>query len=347
MCMLFLSSTDLSFTHSLTQMEFNLEYPFANFQHLVLDDDAEILPSLFLIESDHMPTQDYFNSLKGSSSDFSLRQQTISSIFHLCDFDPFLSFLASNYLDRFLSSQVMPQPKPWMLRLLAISCVSLAAKMRKSEFALTDFKGDGGLIFDTQTIKRMEYLILGALKWRMRSITPFSFLSFFISLFKLKDPPLKHTLKAHASEIIFKAQSDIGILEFKPSIIAASALLSASRELFPSQFSCFRKAISNCSYVNKEKMLECYNCIEDIVMDGYESGIETVSSSETPVNILDRRFSSSESDKTLGSTTTITTSNTEHSPERDAKRRKMNAFCGNHSNQLSQTQQCTADATDF
>lgn len=95
----------------------------------------------------------------------------------------------------------------------------------------------------------------------------------------------------------------------------------------------------------QEKMLECYNCIEDIVMDGYESGFETVSSSDTPVNVLDRRFSSSESDKTLGSTTTITTTNTQHSLERDAKRRKMNRFCDDH--QLSQTQQYSANATDF
>ncbi|XP_031249927.1 putative cyclin-D6-1 [Pistacia vera] len=344
MCMLFYSSTDLLLTHS---MEFNLEYPFTNFQDLVLDDDTETLPSLFLVESDHMPSEDYLKSLKSSSSDFSVRQHTISYIFQFsCDFDPLLSYLASNYMDRFLSTQALPQPKPWMLRLLAISCISLAAKMRKIEFTLTDFKEDGGLIFDTQTIERMEYLVLGALKWRMRSITPFSFLSFFIPLFKLKDPPLKQALKARAIEIIFKAQSDIEILEFKPSIIAAAALLSASLELFPLQFSCFRKAISNCSYVNKEKMLECYNCIEDIMMDGYESGFETVSSSDTPVNVLDRRFSSSESDKTLGSTTTTTTApNTQHSLERDAKRRKMNGFCDNH--QLSQAQQHTANATGF
>jgi cyclin D6 len=53
----------------------------------------------------------------------------------------------------------------------------------------------------------MEVLILGALNWRMRSITPFSFISFFISLFKPKDPPLRQALKARASEIIFKAQN--------------------------------------------------------------------------------------------------------------------------------------------
>jgi hypothetical protein len=45
--------------------------------------------------------------------------------------------------------------------------------------------------------------------------------------------------------------ADINLLEFKPSLIAASALLYASHELFPMQFLCFRKAISNCSHVNK------------------------------------------------------------------------------------------------
>lgn len=132
----------------------------------------------------------------------------------------------------------------------------------------------------------MEALILGALKWRMRSITPFSFISYFISFFNLRDPPLRLSLKARASEIIFKAQngntpskkirrkvnmplgsipqlhltnlyfvSEIKLLEFRPSIIAASALLSAAHELLPLQYPCFRKAIFCCSYVNKVNIL--------------------------------------------------------------------------------------------
>lgn len=66
---------------------------------------------------------------------------------------------------------------------------------------------EGGLIFDAVTIQRMEVLILGALNWRMRSITPFSFIPFFISLFKIKDPQLIQALKARATEIILKAQT--------------------------------------------------------------------------------------------------------------------------------------------
>ncbi|XVE66269.1 hypothetical protein DITRI_Ditri08aG0067100 [Diplodiscus trichospermus] len=193
-------------------MEFDLENPLTNFN----DFCPGSIPSLFLVESDHMPTENYLNTLKAIDLDISVRRQVISSISQFtCKLCPFLSYLAVNYLDRFLSTQGIPQPKTWVLRLVAISCVSLAAKMKKTDFSLTDFQGDGGFIFDAQTIERMEYLILGALKWRMRSITPFSFISFFISFFKLKDPPLRQALKARAVEIIFKAQIGMSSLKCK------------------------------------------------------------------------------------------------------------------------------------
>ncbi|KAJ6379166.1 hypothetical protein OIU76_015892 [Salix suchowensis] len=238
-----------------------------------------------------------------------------------------LSYLAVNYLDRFLSSHGIPQPKPWLFRLLAVACVSLAAKMKEAEFCISDIQGDGGFVFDAKTIQKMEVLILGALNWRMRSVTPFSFISFFISLFKPEDPPLKQALKARASEIIFKAQNDINLLEFKPSLIAASALLYASQELFPMQLLCFRKAISNCSYVNKENLLQCYDAMQEIAMDGYRSEFDMVSSSDTAVNVLDQHFSSSESEKTSGTIVTISTdSSTKIWAEKDIKRRKISVF---------------------
>jgi cyclin D6 len=64
-----------------------------------------------------------------------------------------------------------------------------------------------GHIFDAQAISKMELLILDALDWRMRSMTPFPFLDFFLSLFELKDPPLIQALKCRASEIIFHAHN--------------------------------------------------------------------------------------------------------------------------------------------
>ncbi|GMJ13031.1 Cyclin D6;1 [Hibiscus trionum] len=294
-------------------MELDLENPLSNFHHFC---PATTAPSLFPVESDHMAAQNYIDSLGTGDLHVSLRREAISSISQFsCKLGPFSSYLAINYLDRFLSSRgmlVLQQSKTWVLRLVSISCVSLAAKMTKTEFSLTDFQGDRGLIFDAQTVERMEYLILGALKWRMRSITPFAFVSFFISLFKLKEAPVIQAIKARAVELIFKAQIDTNFLEFKPSIIAASALLSACHELFPLQFPSFRRAISSCSCVNKENMIKCYNSMQEIDM---------VSSSNTPANALDRHVSSSGSEISTAGATTVTSVT-----QRDIKRRKVNDY---------------------
>ncbi|KAJ8629067.1 hypothetical protein MRB53_022390 [Persea americana] len=304
-------------------------------------DPSDAIPILFAAESDHMPSLT-------KNSDISVRHEAMSLIVKerfFSNLDPFVGFLAVNYLDRFISRQGMPKGKPWILKLLSISCLSLAAKMMKTSFSLSDFHSEEGIIFDPVSITRMEFLILGGLKWRMRSITPFAFLDFFLSLFERNDPPLKEALKARATDIVFKSQNDIKIVDLKPSIVAASALLSASHELSPLQFPCFRTAISSCQYVNKKELLECYDLIQEVVMDGYESiTFDNESSSDTPVNVLDRHFLSLESEKTHSSS-----GHNGHSrnpilrPESEIKRRKLNDLCCNGSNdtfhQLSQQMQ--------
>ncbi|CAL0323671.1 unnamed protein product [Lupinus luteus] len=320
-------------------MEFDLQNPSENFHDLPYDS----VPPLFLIESDQNPSPKYFHKLIASDSDISIRRNVISLISKMsCTFDPVLTYLAVNYLDRYLANQGILQSKPWANKLLAISCFSLAAKMLKTEFSASDVQAllnevDGGVIFETQTIQRMEAIVLGALQWRMRSITPFSFIPFFINLFRLNDPALIQALKDRASEIILKSQREIKVLEFKPSIIAASALLSASPELFPFQHPSFLRAISNCSYVNKESMQQCYNVIPDIAMDEYESVFNVNSSSETPINVLDQNFLSFESEKTNGINNPAVMQVKELS---DNRRRITDYGNNNHTVHISHSHQC-------
>ncbi|KAG4961043.1 hypothetical protein AAZX31_13G285500 [Glycine max] len=316
-------------------MDFDLENPLGNFHDLPCD----AVPSLFLIESDHIPPPNYCQSLKASDFDISVRRDVVSLISQLsCTFDPVLPYLAINYLDRFLANQGILQPKPWANKLLAVSCFSLAAKMLKTEYSATDVQvlmnhGDGGAIFETQTIQRMEGIVLGALQWRMRSITPFSFIPFFVNLFRLKDPALRQVLKDRASEIILKSQREIKVLEFKPSTVAASALLYASHELFPFQYPCFLRAISDCSYINKETVVQCYNVIQDIAREEYESVLNINSTSDTPVNVLDEHFLSLESEKTNGTNVVVT-------QEQDFKRRKTTDYGNNRRVPFSHFHQC-------
>jgi len=90
----------------------------------------------------------------------------------------------------------------------------------------------------------------------------------------------------------------------------------------------------------QENLLQCYNAMQEIAMDGYRSQFDMVSSSDTPVNVLDQHFSSSESEKTNGTIETISTNSSNKIwAEKDIKRRKISAFWNNQTVQLSQMQQ--------
>ncbi|KAJ8543472.1 hypothetical protein K7X08_005995 [Anisodus acutangulus] len=300
-------------------MDFDLENPLP-FSHDITN--ADIISPLFSIETHQMPSKTYHRNLENSDFHITIRETTISIILQISHpFDSFLSYLAINYLDRFLCFHYLSEGKPWILRLIAVSCVSLALKMRRTEYSVTGIQQDGGIIFDTETIKPMEFLILGGLKWRMRSITAFAFINFFISLFKFKHLPLQQALKARATEIIFTAQNEIKILQFKPSIISASALLSASHELFPLQFPCYKTVVLNCSYVHKDDLLNCYNVMQEIAKEGYESVLDIASSTSMPVNVLDLHSWSSDNEPIED---TLLNANANSSPRQEnLKRRKI------------------------
>ncbi|KAK7327989.1 hypothetical protein VNO77_22083 [Canavalia gladiata] len=267
------------------KMEFDLEDPLASFK----EEQSFAMSQLFASESDHMPSP---NCLSSTHFRVSFRCQAISLILQVqlsCNLDPFVTYLAINYLHRFMSSQEIPQGKPWFLRLVVISCLSLASKMKNTTFSFSDMQKEGSN-FEAQSIQNMELLILGALKWRMRSITPFSFLHFFISSAGIKDQSLKQALKKRASEIIFNAQNDIKLLEYKPSTIAATALIFVSHELLPQQYPILRASITACEYLDEETLSKCLDLMQEIVrMEANKLMIDTsFLSTETPVSVLER-----------------------------------------------------------
>ncbi|KAM0943916.1 putative cyclin domain-containing protein [Dioscorea sansibarensis] len=278
-------------------MEFDLENPLAS-----ADSEPDSASALFSAESDHMGSP--ITALNLHS-----RHQAVSLILQAqcaCNMDPFMAYLAINYVDRFLARHEIPPEKPCAAWLLAASSLSLASKMRKSKFSLPDFQMEEGYIFDEQTIHRMELLVLGALDWRMRSITPFSFLRFFLSLFSPAHPPLLHALKDRALHILLKSQTEIKMLEFKPSLIAASALISAAGELFPMQSPAYSSAIFSSDFVN-QKLKDCCLVMSDVLemmtMDGCDRALRMASSRSTRATVLGGACPSSDSKRTVGSST--------------------------------------------
>ncbi|KAL1560152.1 putative cyclin-D6-1 [Salvia divinorum] len=291
------------------EQELELQNPVYHEPHF---DDVS---SLFTNESDHMSRLLSFDPL---DLRFSIRRTALSLIFQAkfsYGLDPFLVYLSVNYVDRFLSKQELLDKSPWIPHILFVASLSLAAKMRNSDptILLAVLQREGGYEFDAQSVHRMEKILLAALQWRMRSITPFSFLQYFISLLNTQeqDSSLTQSLNARASDIIYNVQQELKLLEYKPSMIAASALLCAIQDLNPLTFSSSKITLSSCEHVNKEGGLMA--CV-GIMRESSSSG------TSTPTSVLEEVSALSE--------------------KSSVKRRILNALCDNTTFHFSQIQHC-------
>ncbi|CAL9046473.1 cyclin-D3-2-like [Musa acuminata AAA Group] len=159
-------------------------------------------------------------------------------------FSPLTAVLAVNYLDRcFLSRAAggglrLQDDKPWMGRLAAVACLSLAAKVEETRVPLLlDLQAEEGkYVFEPRTIRRMELLVLAALRWRMNPVTPLSFIHHLLPRLRSKDK-IANTDPSAATGIAMARRCEAALLsaiadwrwvQFPSSVWAAAALLQAS-----------------------------------------------------------------------------------------------------------------------
>ncbi|KAH7515772.1 hypothetical protein FEM48_Zijuj10G0061600 [Ziziphus jujuba var. spinosa] len=177
------------------------------------------------------------------------------------------AYLSVNYLDRFLDSRRLPQTNGWPLQLLSVACLSLAAKMEEPLVpSLLDLQVEGAkYIFEPRTIRRMELLVLGVLDWRLRSITPFSFIGYFAC--KLDSTGTFLGLKKKVYAIYYCPHAEASFLEYWPSCIAAAAILSAAGDIPDFSMVNPEKAQSWCDGLSKEKIISCYRLMKELVLE--------------------------------------------------------------------------------
>ncbi|KAF9600772.1 hypothetical protein IFM89_012380 [Coptis chinensis] len=276
-------------------------------------------------ESEHMPRHDYLARLKGGDLDLGLRMEAvewISKVHSHYSFGPLSVYLSINYLDRFLSAYELPKGKAWMMQLLAVACLSLAAKMEEIDVPLSlDLQVcESKFIFEARTIQRMELLVLSTLNWRMQAITPFSFMDYFLWKFNDDQPPLRSSI-SQSVDIILSTLKGIEHLNFRPSEVAAAVAISVLRE---TQTVDVDKATSCIiQHVEKEGVLKCIKLIQDVsLISGVikvTTGASVPSVPQSPIGVLDATCLSYKSDDlTVGSC-----ANSSHSSP-EGKRRKLN-----------------------
>ncbi|KAL1218654.1 Cyclin-D2-1 [Cardamine amara subsp. amara] len=210
-------------------------------------------------EIEFCPGTDYLKRLSSGDLDLRVRNQALDWILKVCahyHFGHLCISLSMNYLDRFLTSYELPKDKAWAVQLLAVSCLSLAAKMEETDLPQTvDLQvEDPKFVFEAKTIKRMELLVLHTLNWRLQALTPFSFIDYFIN--KISGF-VSDNLIYRSSRFILNTVKAIEFLDFRPSEIAAAAALSVSIDN--------EKAMSNLIYVKQqERVKRCLNLMRNI-----------------------------------------------------------------------------------
>ncbi|MFS7953237.1 putative cyclin domain-containing protein [Helianthus anomalus] len=239
---------------------------------------------------------DYLDKLKNQNLFLVARQEAvnwISKVHARFNFGPLCAYLSVNYLDRFLAVYELPD-KSWMMQLLAVTCLSLAAKIEETEIPPTlDLQAfESRFVFEAKTIQRMEMVVLTTLKWRMQSVTPFSFIDSFIR--KLKDCGQSQTnsrsLILKSSQLILSLIKGVDFLEFQPSEIAAAVAMSVvGIEVEKTQDSALFK------HAKKERVLKCMEVVSKGCTMSIGSGTLT-SWPESPISVLEAAILSHKSD---------------------------------------------------
>lgn len=146
-------------------------------------------------------------------------------------------FAAVSHMDRFLcQTEIVPPTK--MLQLLALACVSLAAKQEEvpqyhiDHWLQLAVDGERQLLFRREDLQKMEWLVLETLEWRLRAPTTHSFLQHFLNILSNlgsgvvpDEGPQRQTFVSCSHFLTELSLLYDGFLQYPSSTIAVAALV--------------------------------------------------------------------------------------------------------------------------
>ncbi|KAF4382401.1 cyclin-D3-1 [Cannabis sativa] len=274
-------------------------------------EDEELL-SLFTKEEQLKQTHYYL--FPHSSSTLSLvRRQAVEWVLKVnahYGFTALTAVLAINYLDRFLSSLNFQSDKPWMVQLVAVTCLSLAAKVEETEVPLLlDLQvSDAKYMFEAKTIQRMELLVLSTLQWKMHPVTPLSFLDHIIRRLGLKSH-LHWEFLRRCERLLLSLVSDSRFVCYLPSVLATATMMRVIDHVEPCKAIDYQNQLLGVLKINKEKVNDCYKLIIEL-SNAYNNPLkrknEVVPGS--PSGIIDAIFSSDNSNDSWSAESSVSSS---------------------------------------
>lgn len=172
------------------------------------------------------------------------------------------------------------------MQLVAVACLALAAKMEETEVPLSqDMQVGDSELFSAKTVLGMEMIVLRTLNWRMQSVTPFSFLDYFIK--KITDDQSSSRLSiSRATQLILSTFKGIDFLEFRPSEIAAAVAIYVAGEAQAADIETALSALIQ--HVQKDKVIKCVELIKGVSSFGDFSNDSAPSVvPQSPIGVLD------------------------------------------------------------
>ncbi|KAL1536756.1 cyclin-D4-1-like [Salvia divinorum] len=221
-------------------------------------------------EEGHLPRADYLTKLRNGDLDVGLRREAIDWMLKACahfSFGELCLYTAISYFDRFLSIYELPLSSSekggenWAVQLVAVACLSLAAKIEEVNVPSTlDLQAEvPKLLFEGKTIQRMEILVLNRLDWKIKAYTPCNFIDYYLRKMNEGGLPLG-LLISRSLRLILSTIEGIDFLEFKPAEIAAAVAMCVSGEM---QAMDIDKALSCLIGVDKGRVVKCLKMIEE------------------------------------------------------------------------------------
>ncbi|RZC90908.1 hypothetical protein C5167_028740 [Papaver somniferum] len=192
-----------------------------------INNDFRKNPSLFLLENDMFWEDEelislfakeretynlIINNLETHQLPFleSVRKEAVKWILRVIShysFSPLNVILSVNYLDRFLSSHHFQREKPWMTQLVAVSCLTLAAKVEETQVPLL-------------------------LDFQMNPATPISFLDHIIRRLGFSNNLPWEFLRI-CEHLLLLVVADSKFFHYLPSVLATAIMLHVIDEVEP------------------------------------------------------------------------------------------------------------------